>query len=582
MKATKFIQFVMALTALIGIGGNTIVNAQSLQWAKAISGIDSERSNSISTDEAGNVYITGSFTLTTDFDPDSSGTFNLTHSTGYSADIFICKLDASGNFVWAKAMGGSSNDYGYSITTDAAGNVYTTGYFQGTADFDPGTGTFNLTSAGGYEVFISKLDASGNFVWAKAIGGTADDRGNSIATDEAGNIYTTGFFSGKVDFDPGANSFNLTSSGNYYDIFISKLDASGNFVWAKAMGGTDYDEGFSIATDASGNVYTTGHFYGTADFDPGTASFNLTSVGGYDVFISKLDASGNFSWAKAMGSTSHDLGNSIAIDAAGNVYTTGHFYGTADFDPGTASFNLTSIGATDIFISKLNTSGNFVWAKAMGGKSDDFGFSIATNAAGSVYATGMFSDTVDFDLGAGTFNLSSIGYYDVFISKLDTSGNFSWAKAMGGTYYDYGMSIATDASENVYTTGYFFETVDFDPDAGIFNLSSAAAEDIFVQKMGQNLTTGINNTADEGRNAVTIYPNPSTGKVTMASTAGSINKIEIYNALGEQIQKLGIGSWQPVNNKELSIDFSALPAGIYFLQINTKQGSTNQKLIIQK
>ncbi len=184
-------------------------------------------------------------------------------------------------------MGGTNSDYGMSIAVDAAENVYTSGYFWLTADFDPGAGTFNLTPAGSADIFVSKLDASGNFVWAKNMGGTNFDRGTNIGVDNSGNVYTTGTFEGTSDFDPGAGVVNLTSAGNN-DIFISKLDASGNFVWAKRMGGTSSDGVSSIAIDSSGNIYTTGSFEGTADFDPGAGVVNLTSVGNNDIFVSKL------------------------------------------------------------------------------------------------------------------------------------------------------------------------------------------------------------------------------------------------------------------------------------------------------
>ncbi len=186
-------------------------------------------------------------------------------------------------------MGGSDNDEGSSITVDGSGNVYTTGFFQGTADFDPGAGTTSLTSADSSDIFISKLDASGNFLWAKRMGETYEDRGRSIEIDGSGNVYTTGFFGGTADFDPGAGTSNLTSAGSS-DIFISKLDASGNFLWAKRIGGTDIDWGLFIVVDSSDNVYTTGYFAGTADFDPGAGTTNLSVVGAWDVFISKLSA----------------------------------------------------------------------------------------------------------------------------------------------------------------------------------------------------------------------------------------------------------------------------------------------------
>jgi len=393
---------------------------------------------------------------------------------------------ADGDFVWAKRMGGTNGDYGYEIAVDGAGNVYITGSFRGTADFDPGAGTFNLTAAGSGDIFVSKLDVNGDFVWAKAMGGTDYDFGYGVAADGAGNVYTTGSFQETVDFDPGAGTFNLTAAGSS-GIFVSKLDVNGDFVWAKAMGGTSYDHGGrGIAVDGAGNVYTTGCFWGTADFDPGAGTFNLTAAGIGDIFVSKLDAGGDFVWAKAMGGTNGDYGYEIAVDGAGNVYTTGYFQDTADFDPGAGTFNLTPGGSANIFVSKLDAGGDFVWAKTMGGAGNSLGYGIAVDGAGNVYTTGAFEDTADFDPGAGTFNLTPAGSSGIFVSKLDVNGDFVWAKAMGGTDYDAGKSVAVDGAGNVYTTGYFQDTADFDPGAGAFNLTSAGDPEIFVSKLNAN------------------------------------------------------------------------------------------------
>jgi hypothetical protein len=393
-------------------------------------------------------------------------------------------LAAEPTYAWAKKLGGSSSDLGNSIATDSAGNVYITGSFFWTADFDPGVGTANLTSAGGTDIFISKLNSDGSFAWAKNLGGSDTDLSNSIATDSAGNVYTTGYFYGTADFDPGAGTANLTSAG-FYDIFISKLNSDGTFAWAKNLGGISGDYGNSIATDSAGNVYTTGYFFETADFDPGAGTANLTSAGGTDIFISKLNSDGTFAWAKNLGGSDTDIGYSIATDSAGNVYTTGRFEGTADFDPGAGTANLTSAGGTDIFISKLNSDGTFAWAKQFGGSSDDNGYSIATDSAGNVYTTGwFFLRTANFDPGAGT----SAGSVDIFISKLNSDGSFAWAKNLGGSSFDYGNSIATDSAGNVYTTGYFYGTADFDPGAGTANLTSAGGTDIFISKLNSDGT----------------------------------------------------------------------------------------------
>ncbi len=477
--------FILLLSTLIALG----VNAQGFEWAKRVGGTGLDLGRSIITDASGNVYTTGIFGDATDFDP-GPGTFNLTPAGGW--DIFISKLDALGNFVWAKQLGGIFNDSGNSIATDFSGNIYITGNFEGIADFDPGISVFNLSSAGLSDIFIVKLDSMGDFIWAISMEGVSDGIGYSITAEASGSVYITGYFQGVFDFDPGVGVYNLSSAGDF-DIFISKLDDSGNFVWAKRIGGMNNDAGYSITTDSSGNVYTTGSFRNTVDFDPGSGSFNLTSAGSTDIFISKLDLSGNFVWAKKMGGTDIDVCGSIITDASGNVYTTGSFQGNADFDPGPSTFNLTSAGQEDIFISKLDPFGNFVWAKRIGGISFEVGRSITTDISGNLYTTGRFMGTADFDPGIGAYNLSSAGDFDIFISKLDALGNFVWAKKMGGLGKDDGFSIATDTLGNLYTTGTFNGTVDFNPDAGVFNLSSAGYDDVFIHKLSycQYITANI-------------------------------------------------------------------------------------------
>src|SRR5258706_9393404 len=389
------------------------------------------------------------------------------------------------NWLWSKACGSTGDDSGLSIALDASGNIYTTGYFEGTVDFDPGVGVFNLTSAGSYDIFISKLDPSGNFAWAKRMGGVTDDWGLSIALDASGNIYTTGYFGGTADFDPGAAIFNLTSLGAY-NIFVSKLDPSGNFVWAKGVGGTAIDAGYAISLDSSNAINVAGYFTGTVDFDPGVGVFNLSSGSNNfaNAFILRLDNAGNLLWAKAFEGINYCSIYSMTL-AAGNIYTTGEFIGTVDFDPGSGTFNMSSVANNDIFISKIDSSGNFVWAKSIGGTDTDEGISLTTDLHGNVYTTGYFGGTVDFDPAAGVFNLTSTsGSYDIFISKLDTAGNFKSAKMIGGIYNDVGKAIITDSSDNIYITGYFSDTADFDPGVGEFNLiSQAGSADIFLSKL---------------------------------------------------------------------------------------------------
>ncbi len=475
---------ILILICLFYISNSLVAQDLTYNWVVGIGGTNYEESKSIVTDNAGNIYFTGYFEGIVDFDP-GSGINNLTSNGLSETDLFIVKLDASGNLAWARNTGGIYAEYSYSMTYDSQGYIYITGVFYDTADFDPGPGTYNLIGHGGStDAFVLKLDTSGNFVWAKSFGGLYTTRSYSIVTDESGNVCVTGWFKGSVDFDPGNNTYDLTSNGNY-DIFILKLDAAGNFLWAKTLGGAGSDYGYSIAVDDSGNVYSTGQFSGYIDLDPGNGTHYTVAYGDDDIFVLKLDALGNYVWAKHMGGNSETSGMSMVLDHIGYIYITGYFQGTTDFDPSSNQYNLSSNGTWDIFVLKLDNYGNLIWAKKMGGNNNDFGYSLVLDASGHVYTTGKFSNTVDFDPGNGTFNLTSNGQYDIFISKLDSSGNFIGAYKIGSTLEDVSSCIANDVNGNIYITGYFRETIDFNPGNGIANLSSNGFTDIFVLKFTQ-------------------------------------------------------------------------------------------------
>ena len=458
-----------------------------LLWARGVGGAGMDQGVSTTVDANGNMYTTGYFHGTADFDP-GAGVFNLI-ANGEN-DVFILKLDASGNFIWAKQIGGSGKDEGRSVSIDANGNILITGNFFGIADLDPGANDNTLDYANG-NIFILKLDPDGNFIWAKQFGNPVTSV-LSMKLDAAGNIYTTGGFQLTADFDTGPGIYDLITAGNNAEIFISKLDPSGNFIWARQIGTVNGGGGvaYSIDVDNNGNVYTTGSFR-HADFDPGPGTYilgNQLSLG--EVFVSKLNSNGNFVWAKSWGGT---ISYCIDVDVNGYVYTTGIFGGTVDFDPGPAMNNISSSGNNDAFVSKLDTDGNFVWAKKIGGAvNNEAGRSILVDGIGNVYTTGYFNDIVDFDPGPGIYNLSSFGNHDIFISKLDVNGNFVWAINMGGTTQDEANSIALDASKNIYLTGFFGNTADFDPGTGTYNLTASGDYDIYVVKLRQGVCTGVN------------------------------------------------------------------------------------------
>jgi hypothetical protein len=298
-------------------------------------------------------------------------------------------------------------------------------------------------------------------LWSQRFGGTDYDIGYAVATDASGNVFVTGYFGGTAVF--GGDS--LVSAGGR-DIFLTKYDATGAYQWSERFGGTGDDVARSVATDAFGNVFVAGFFGDTADFGGGP----LTSAGGQDIFIAKYDAAGAHQWSERFGSIGNDIAYSIATDASGNVFVTGYFGGTVDFGGG----NLMSAGALDIYLAKYNAAGAHQWSKRFGSTFSDSGQSVATDASGNVYVTGGFSDTVDF--GGG--NLVSAGARDIFLASYNAAGFHRWSRRFGGSDGDGGVSVATDASGNVFATGYFFGSADF----GGGNLYSAGNEDIFLAK----------------------------------------------------------------------------------------------------
>lgn len=386
---------------------------------------------------------------------------------------------------WAKHYGGPSFDYGNAIAIDDSGYVYLTGRYQGTADLDPGTGIYNLTSSGGREIYVSKLSGSGDLIWAVSMGGAGSDEANDIAVDDDGNVYITGQYMGPADFDPGPGTFNLLPDGGFWDTFVCKLDNTGNLVWAKGFGGaTGNDNGLGIAVDGAGSVYTTGFFMDTADFDPGLGVYEL-GAGGEDIFVQKLDENGNFMWAYKFGglTSAWDEGNAITINGP-NVYLTGWFNGIVDFDPGPGSHWVTANGSTwgDTYVLNLDTSGSFNWMSHIGGSSSDEGTKIITDLDDNIILTGEFSGTTDFDPGPGTFELTP-GARNVFVCKLDQSGGLIWVSAFSSNDALYSRALASDETGNIYVGGRYDGTVDFDPGSGTHWMVSTTYEEAYVVKV---------------------------------------------------------------------------------------------------
>ncbi len=469
----------------------------AFDWAVQIGGNGisyQENCNGLFVDEDRYVYTTGTFIMTADFDP---GGGVLSYSSIGDYDAYICKMDENSNLIWAKTFGttwGDQGQSGYDIAVDDTGNVYSTGHFEFITDFDPGAGIQNLTSSDPLDFYVSKLDNNGDYVWAYQYG-SDEINSTDITIDDANNVFITGFFRNTVDFDFGAGVSNLNGTANGH-VFVQKLEPDGTLSWVKQFKGVGTSVTRSIDIVDSGAVLISGYYSGMVDVDPGIGIHYITTSpdesGG---FICKLDSLGAFLWVKKFTDENQTSVKDVEVDSLGNIYATGYFSGIMDFDPGVDTFNLSATGGQfnptamiNSFIFKLNSDGDFIWAKSIGGSAIIAEF-IALDDQSNVYTTGRFYDSVDFDPGIGEYEIHAITnnvvYNDdrnIFVNKLDSSGEFVFVKQIGGEDDEVG-NIVVDNLNNIYIAGEFWDTGDFDPNSGVYTMTSSGSSDILIHKM---------------------------------------------------------------------------------------------------
>ncbi|MDK2772522.1 MAG: T9SS type A sorting domain-containing protein [Flavobacterium sp.] len=547
--------------------GTFLGYSQNFEWAIPFQGLYNSESTDITVDNSGNVYTTGWFEVNADFDP-SASTYNLNSSASRTA--YISKHDTNGNIIWAVKIGDSGYNQGNSVFIDSNSNIYITGYYQDTADFNPSaTEVFNMTSTGVYDVFVLKLDNNGNFIWAKSFGGTSVDMGLDIVAG-SNEVYVSGRYQGTIDLDPGANTSNVTSNGSL-DAFLLKLDENGDFLWGNSFGGTSNERAESIGLDSLGNVIALFFYNGTVDFDPSASVSNLTSAGGSDAAIVKFDANGNFIWAKSMGGTSTEEPSKLVVDSNDNIITTGYFSSTADFDPSGSIANLTATGSFNVFVSKLDEDGNYIWAKAIKSDVNCDAKGIAIDSNNNILVNGLFSGITDFNPDSVIINnVTSNGGNDVFVTKLDENGNFIWGITAGGYGNDLARGVIVNkTNDDIYTTGAFLDTVDFDPSGSMYNLTSVGLKDVFVLKLSEDTMSN----EDFVNNRTKVYPNP-VKKILNIENVDDIESITVYDVFGKELVAY--------NNFSLrfnSINFSNFQSGIYFVQIKINSKIEKFKII---
>lgn len=544
------------------------LNAQVYSNAFKIQSSGTDRGTRITTDNSGNVVTTGYFDGSADFDP-GVGSASLTPG-GTSQDVYIAKYDASLNYIWAVKFGTSGSDFPYALAVDASNNIIIGGD----------------VSSNNRDGFVNKYDANGNLTWSISIGGINKDVVYGVKTDVAKSVYVTGYFENTVDFDPSAGTYTLASSGGR-DIFLAKYDSIGKFRWAFKVGGplsVAYEEGGQDIAIAGANVYLTGNFEGTADFNPAVATSTLMSNGSLDMFIAKYDTTGAYVWAISVGSNNkHDYSYGIDIDASENIYMTGGFEETVDFDPavGTATLASASVNAQDIFVAKYNSSGVYQWVFQVGGNTsvDDHAFDIDVTPSGDIYICGEVWGPVDFNPSAGTYNINPSND-QIFFAKYTNAGAFVWAFDIGATSSngsaDNGYGVQATATGSLYVTGDFNGTADFDPSANTATLTSSGG-DAFIGVYGTSVFAGINTIELDGA-FVKAFPNPSTGQVNFSYSGFNNNEwaLEIMDITGKPVLKI-----ENIKNETINLNTGDLAPGVYFYTIRTQNKILTKKLILQ-
>jgi len=564
-----------------------MVHAQNtqLEWVKTFGNSSSsqmEVPEAIDIDASGNIYTIGEFFNTVDFDP-GSGVLNLT-SVGDS-DNYIQKLDASGNLLWAKSFGNGVSDPIVDFKIDQNGDLILYGVFRHVLDLDPGTGVNIVGDASqntSVHSYLIKLDANGNYIWGKALlASNVNSRlfAGAITLDNANNIYVAGSFKGTIDFDPSTGLQEETShyTGSSYvkNSFLVKLDAAGNFNWVKTIIDDNTNSIVKI-TNHNNDLILLGIFKGVIDVDFSGATYNITEQwSGNDAFIMKTDLDGSFSWAKIFGGDlSFITPNHLSIDSLGNILIGGEFNGVnLDVDPGPGEYILPYNASDDSFVIKWNQLGDFVWATSFGGTSFDRIKAISLDDENNLYSVGYFYDTVDFDGGTGTDMFTANSFGNMFVNKLNANGSYAWTSVISGTDTTFGLSIKIDSNKNLFITGGFDGTADFDATAGVTNITTNGGRDAFVLKLSQ---PALSISDSNFPTPLGLYPNPSNGIMTLdlQQVYGDI-VITLKDSTGKKLS-----TQQIYNQQQIPLNYLQT-SGMYFLEVTAGTKTANLKLIIQ-
>jgi|GEM_PF-3215114 len=384
-------------------------------WSKVWGGTGGESIYNIAFDSTNNIYIATEFTGTVDLDP---GVGIDSYVSAGSTDMALVKINANGTYGGSKVMGGTGPDRLHTVQVDSSDNLYIAGKFRTTVDFDPSIGVDNHTSLGDYDAFLTKFNPNGTYAWTKVWGSTGRDTVNDMSLDSNNNIYLAGVFRGTTDFDTSAGTDNYTSNG-LDDAALTKYNADGTYAWTRTWGSTNNDFSFNIGVSPSNDVYIVGSFALTVDFDPSIAINNIASVANSeDSYVSKFESDGTYDFTYTWGGALQDQLYSVTFDADGKWYVGGFFSQAIDLDPTAGVDTASPNGTFDQFFSVFNADDTYVLSKTFGTPTeinwfDEIVYELYVSGD-TLYVTGNFINTTDFNPEVGVDSFTSAGSWDVY------------------------------------------------------------------------------------------------------------------------------------------------------------------------
>lgn len=377
------------------------------------------------------------------------------------------------------------------VAVDAAGDTYLAGTFNGKVDFAPGSAIQNLTSRSeSDDIFLAKYSGR-TLLWVRQIGGTGNDAAGQLKLGPSGELYLTGSFTEAMPLRGVDGPFSLTSHGDS-DGFVVKMDGRGRVIWGGNVGGNRDDSVTAIDVGPNGDVYLAGTIRLEGDVDPTGRTRRITTRGVDDTFVERLSGSnGRLKWVRVYGENdTFEEVYGLVADGYGGVFAVGSFLRSVQFKRGSSAFTRESQGGLDLYVGRLSGQGDWVFLSTVGGDDDQTVVDVAQGPGGNLYLTGNTAGLANFGTAANPLTITSIGESDAYVAKVRRDGRFAFVRQFGGADAQITASaIALDADENIYSTGQFTETADFNPAAGTFNLS--IEKDEATQVPGQPYTADV-------------------------------------------------------------------------------------------